>query len=697
MTKSEETSNFTANVDVHFDTDGFFQLRRLAKNPNFPDSLDVLELKMTKEAGKTSKNKLLIKDIRRVRRTFQRAVRKKEGRSEMDQSSKKEGKPNKEYHLERIEGQFICKPAFILKQKSRISTTDILIYLLADVATLFSRDYQVYKTNRTFSYARRNQHGETLEKQRQCCRDFALQDLPEPLKQAGDKVLIKMEETAAIIRNEQSSTSKRKLTSSVQSSKQATAGIILPHKLYRELYRYKKTKDKTEILKKWFPRIILTEIGEQILLKKVLPQYFIKAHQIDADKKWANNYSPTYRKIDNSMYTQYVRRSAFLNTTLERHKAWKIGDYEFPFRKNSHDLISDVSIEMPHESQATEFIDCVYQATTRFFYSPGNDGKSISKHHVAEVIDWLQTEKSNAAVFPFQYMMVCIAGTRRLFTTATILPVKKILEFCINPYGKSSSGKENKSKLLKIESERVRRLRLLKELIEACNLNVAERAKNWNLFLTVHGSTISSPDERELWRRILYGKKPNIDSPLEDIPPIELSFVVEEYLPQCLPIQPELLYCYDGEILANGNFIRFLKEYPNVLEACMERVKRNPQIISDSSGPKNLLEEYLKWWNSLSINYSEVRKSFEEAIKSFRWGTIPNASNSELTKYLQSARKMTGETLERNIRQFKSLLVECAVRCILAERAAEILLERAKVLFNQGTAFQALSGRTGVW
>lgn len=698
--RSEKNSNNAAGIDVHFESDDFFQLRRLAKNPEYPDSLDVLKLKTTQKAKNKNRDMFLIEDIGRVRRTFQRTVKRKSDQPDVNQSLKKEGKQNKEnieYHLERIEGQFICKPAFILKQKSRISTTDILIYFLADVATLFSRDYQVYKTNRTFSYARRNQHGETLEKQRQCCRDFALQGLPEPLKQAGDKVLIKMEETSSTIRNEQSRVSKTKQISSAPNSEHVADGIILPRKLYRDLYLNKKPKDKTKILKKWFSHINLNEIGAQILLKKVLLRYFIKAHQIEADKKWAYNYSPTYRKMDNTAYIQYVRRSAHLKKTLERHKAWTARNFEFPFRKNSLDTNPDIGMEVPYESKATEFTESVYRATARYFYNPNSAGKNISKRYVAEVIDWLQTEKDNAAIFPFQYMMVCIAGTRRLFTTATILPVKKILEFCRNPYGKSSSGKENKSKLLKIESERVRRLRLLKELIEACNLNATERAKNWNLFLTVHGSTISSPDERELWRRILYRKKPNIDSPLEDIPPIELSFVVEEYLPQCLPIQPELLYCYDGEILANGNFIRFLKEYPNVLEACMERVKRNPQIISDSSGPKNLLEEYLKWWNSLSINYSEVRKSFEEAIKSFRWGTIPNASNGELTKHLQSARKMTGEALERNIRQFKSLLVECAVRRILAERAAEILLERAKVLFNQGTAFQALSGRTGVW
>ena len=103
-------------------------------------------------------------------------------RSDFKASAKRRG-AKLEGRRSRDEKQFISKANFILTHRSFTAfddPEDVLLSLLADTSTLFSRSYQIYTANHEFYRGLRSQHGKTPADELRCCRSRALQTVKRP-------------------------------------------------------------------------------------------------------------------------------------------------------------------------------------------------------------------------------------------------------------------------------------------------------------------------------------------------------------------------------------------------------------------------------------------------------------------------------------------------------------------------------------
>ena len=170
--------------------------------------------------------------------------------------------------------------------------------------------------------------------------------------------------------------------------------------------------------------------------------------------------------------------------------------------------------------------------------------------------------------------------------------------------------------------EKLRRISFLHELNRACDLGMEDRAKNWNLFLGVHGTQILSKGEFALWWEIIYGGQVHGEAK-EDIPAIELTLLCVDSLKNCLPDGLESLYCYrSASFMHQGGFAEFLKQYPNVLDACVRRLRQKDWA--------EYRRRYLREWAKLECDQEAIRELCAERANSIRWGGISKGLNRKL-------------------------------------------------------------------
>ena len=97
----------------------------------------------------------------------------------------------------RDEQQFVNKTQFILQREHETCWEHLLIDLLADQTTLFSRDYQLYATDHPAYLGLRRQQGNTVQTQLQLCLDEALAKAPCEEKERYEKILRRIAQEAA--------------------------------------------------------------------------------------------------------------------------------------------------------------------------------------------------------------------------------------------------------------------------------------------------------------------------------------------------------------------------------------------------------------------------------------------------------------------------------------------------------------------
>ena len=97
----------------------------------------------------------------------------------------------------RDERPFVNKTQFILSRKQEPYGDFLLLDLLADKTTLFSRSYQVYATDHPVYLELRQQQGNTADTQLQHCLNEALAKVPSERKEHYEKLLRDIAEKAA--------------------------------------------------------------------------------------------------------------------------------------------------------------------------------------------------------------------------------------------------------------------------------------------------------------------------------------------------------------------------------------------------------------------------------------------------------------------------------------------------------------------
>lgn len=558
----------------------------------------------------------------------------------------------------RDEKPFVSKFWFILKHRdfSLFSNPkDAVLSLLADSSTLFSRSYQAYKMYHEFHRDLRLQHGKSAEDELRYCRDRALRIVRnEAQKELYEFILDHLAQMA--IREEWTlKTLENKLLLQAADSR-----IRIEKKLtgdstqfdFKNVYDpsiYDFMRDRIcAVLCEWFPDIELNSEQADLFIG-VLREYFSGPIYIQMEAREAGHFIVPYRKIDWNNFKHYLERKEKLNNAFQRLHKLKSEEYESLFLEK---LRIDTSLK--GGCKDTQSLKSIIIATKEFFEIEVDISESVC-FVVRDVDDY-----STKARFPFIYLMVCVAGTRQLFTSARAVEESQILMAC-----RRQSEKLNWKK-------RVNRIRFLHRLNLSRGLDLEERSRNWNLFLRVHGAKIESKAEFALWEAIISAK--------EDIPVIELTLLCSKYLHSCLPVEAETLYCYCScSPLHLGGFSRFMDRHPEIMKVCRERVERKDWA--------KYKRKYLEEWSRLECDPTAIQELCRSRSDLIRWGRL----NKELENFCRAeyqGNQVASDKIAERVQELKNLLVEISFREILRDEAAVILTQQAEKELSDGSDFK---------
>lgn len=613
-------------------------------------------------------------------------------RSDFKASAKRRG-AKLEGRRSRDEKQFISKANFILTHRSFTAfddPEDVLLSLLADTSTLFSRSYQIYTANHEFYRGLRSQHGKTPADELRCCRSRALQTVKSPeQRRRYELILRRLEEKAAhegrqvtelepilvfqtgpfpgsislpAVEAEDAEGVKRFLAS--------PAGHSLLYNQHKA-FIYGCAPDRLcGILHEWFPDIELKPAEEPSFALDVLWTYFAQARSIPAEKQAAGHYADSHRKIDKIHCKEYQNQKNSLKDVIQRYKKCSAADYEHIFEPDRIYEVYKTDHHLGKHPGNRTWFESICNATKEFLKSEENIAGGVEN-----IIDCIGQSGVDALEFPFHYLMVIAAGKSALFRGARTLNGTKVMSFCSAPYD---------SKLPEYE-QRIRRISCLHQLNMVCELDREARSENWNLFLTVHGTKIESKAELEMWQEILYGKasENTKKEPIEDIPAIELTLLCLECLQNCLSEEIETLYCYtNGSFMHQGGFAEFLKRHPQALNVCVERVQRK-DVSAD-------IQKYQAEWAKLDYDSAAIQKLCRKRAERIRWGNDFNQELEDFCRpFYQSEENTTKEPeqleqrVSRSVQELKTLLVEAAFRKVLNHNAAKSLAAQAEKLLSR--------------
>ncbi len=636
----------------------------------------------------------------------------------------------------RSEAPFISKPAYILNPKHRHLDEKELVALLSDSETLFSPNYQQYRTDHQFYLKYGELQGKTKEEQIIFCRERALASVPGHLKEQVVQFLIEFQELmtekrwsaqtaeenfiSEVVRRELSKDEIRRFAlwcignlCVEQTGEQTTLDeqlrkdfpeikIALTESkiLYQDLFEliqnnpdsfrneyrrilafFHSYPQAKKVLERWIPGIRIHE-DSMLDFMLALSLYLFHCKDILTVKKERGHYRRTYRKCDENNYNSYMRRQEILSDVVGRYKSWSKEDLDSAFF-NLFEFSVDSSVSKLSKIKMQEGMSTLCKLTKTYLSNSGHNVQNFNEEYAQCVIRSVYhtgseqlSHKDRIKTFPFRYMMVCIAGTSRLYSSAVTITEEDISAVIKKPYFAKPSNK----------TQRIERIRFLNKLNQICCLDREDKSKNWKYFLQVHGAAIESPAEWDLWKEIIYGYgRDDEKETYEDIPPIELTLLCSEFLRSCLPVQYQFLYCYEGGQYPHlGGFAKFLHKYSEGLRCCIQRIKTNNKKWDDP------VKAYMKYGSAHTYDIMSIQKLCEKISNKIRWKSIPGASESDLRDFCRKAHSddnSADQAITKEVANMRILLVEAAFRHILAENAEKLLRKHIIDVFNSNRDF----------
>lgn len=406
-----------------------------------------------------------------------------------------------------------------------------------------------------------------------------------------------------------------------------------------------------------------------LLPRKVLLDYRSCLYYYLPLKAETRHYRTPYFEQYVLEHSKYDSRKQLLENCEKEAAAWKKEDFKklFDFSSKSYDSSGICNEDI-------KYLDEVLGATKAFFASD-----KVKEDNLSSILENIMGyEAVDQALIPFHFLMVCVAGTARLFSMPSTLKGGKVLEACEKPYFESKSASQ----------QRISRIRFLHKLNHIYRLKKIDRSKNWKLFLQVHGAKIETREEVDLWYEILFGENTSSESPQEDIPTIELGLLCMENLNECIPIDYIRLYCcLSCHIMQRGSFRTFLGRYPTILKECAKRIQRNSPKHDWNLSKKN----YLREWQRPEYSISTIQKICRDGAKAIRWNTIEKGLNKKMEEFCISEYHkypVCPKNVAQDVEDLKSLLVEVALRIVLRDEAVDILAVQTEQCLNQNLDFK---------
>lgn len=628
----------------------------------------------------------------------------------------------------RDERLFVCKAQFILQHEHEHCWEHFLIDLLADQTTLFSRNYQIYAADHPAYLNLRRQQGSNSKEQLRLCMNKALSKAPNKEKRRYENILLLIVKKAGQdakplteleqdiinavvdwkitsrelkeflswakenVKVDEILNAVKKLLPNWEVTRQEAdyllqgclqengrTGMGLFH-FYRKLCTYFTSYGEARVvnwLNHWNPDLKLRNEDAQPFVSDVLETFFASIMALPLEKEAAGHYKARYREFDKNACLAYQKRKERIERALKKYQEGRV---EEKLIKESElpDPIVDLIGTSSKKSQIDVKEDKIAEDTREYLSFTRGGAKHFDVDLAKEAVRQTAVAADNKIeCFPMLYLMVCVAGSSQLFETCRSLGKESLQGAFEIPYHQKPARWR----------QRIHRIDFLHKLHKLCELDRDQRSASWQWFLQIHGSAIESAEEADLWRMIIYDDNEGIDfdNPKEDISPIELSLLCNDCLQTCLPIQLEYLFGYQGgSVLHMGGFAQFLQKYPDVLPACVQRIKQRPDRWKD------IQKQYLKQWSMIPCDLLEIKEQCRQGCELIRWGTLPNISREDIYEFFKSLpkNKVGKKRIMSDIEELKILLIESALRITLNEQARGVLAHKIEETWNKDSDFE---------
>lgn len=606
----------------------------------------------------------------------------------------------KQNRTSRDERFFLNKIWFVLNHWKKIDTLDLLDYFLADQRTLFFSGYQIYGMDHEYYRHLRKQQGDTLEQQRMFCRWESTKESPDDEKKIYTELLVKLEEKAD---RENWSVEKMrdKLVSYANDGRELKENYELFRKwvlddfgaeaireeishlwpewvltreeahalnrsyiekntdlrlwaIFQRLMAFETcegTERIFELLHEWEIESSLPADKRLDFVKCVLRPYLSHLIRLPLEKEAAGHYRPTYRVIDIEFCKKYRIRQKHLQEVKTEITSPDTKKYKFFLEKISK-VALDSQNRSPVRKPLTGKISEISIATTKYLKRTRSGAEHIDGEQVKRIVAQVSEQIDDMSLFPMAYLMVCVAGTSKLFSSNMSIKGETIAGVCERPYHQKPT----------VQKQRIARIRFLRELIRCCDLKEEGQKKSWELFFRIHGERILSIEEEQLWMELT--QKESKKWARINIPEIELQLLRAEYLKDCFPVFPEYLLSYrGGSVLQRGGFAAFLDRHPDVLKECVRRIQNQKMSWKD------IRKRYLDCWGALSYDLMELREVCLQASKHINLAQVLRKYAVDIQVIVDGmdAKNSVSEYVDMD--ELRQLLIELAIRKTLAEDA----------------------------
>ena len=406
-----------------------------------------------------------------------------------------------------------------------------------------------------------------------------------------------------------------------------------------------------QLLRSWGIEVSLSAEQEMFFVGEVLRPYLSHMIRLPLEKEAAGHYRSEYRIVDYEFCEEYRIRRNKLNEIKASIELPSTKEY-----KSFLEMVSNLSLDSQNRSaehkQLNGKIEEICAATIGYLKSTRSGAERVARKQVKRIIAQVSEQIGDMNLFPMAYLMVCVAGTSKLFSSNMSIKGKIIAGACEKPYHQKPAAYK----------QRIARIQLLSELMRCCDIEKDGQKENWGLFFRIHGERITSLEEIKLWTE-LKEKQPE-QWMRRNLPVIELQMMRNEFMKDCFPVFPEYLLSYrGGSVWQLGGFAAFLHKHPEVLEECVRRIQGRDVPWND------IRKSYLKCWGALSYDLIELREICLRASRHINLAQILRKHAVDLQVFIDDMDTRNAVSDRADLDELKQLLVELAIRKTLAEDA----------------------------
>lgn len=533
-----------------------------------------------------------------------------------------------------IQGALVCKPRFVTEKLPEVPVDNVLLDILCDRATLFSRSYIGYTHN----------HG---------AHRLIAADYP---RNADEKHRVFVEQTIAELQGTITDEAVRAACEKALREVDAYGRKI--HRPFRSLYDQLiaalDTKGlencRDDAVKAVFEQWQITlPLQDAEALRLYMGVYMRKFELAESAIKAAGHFKAEYTKADVEEFREYKKRKSFLGKVLLEARQ-KCRELSSPF-----DNLDQSRTRASISNKTVRGIRLELQA---YFRVMGTEVRRLDDGRIAEVLARALVQADSAA---FRFLVLCVWGRGAIFSPlpSTAARFEEYnFDFKQRCYLKEKPVAKQRMAFLRLMVAVCGRLAMERETVQV----------NLMQFLRFCGCAIRSKEEERWWEETLQA----YDLMQE---PVGIALRWHQELEQCFSVGERDLFCYEGgSPLHLGGFVDFYNRFESSI-----RNGRNYR----QEDVEALEKFYLAEWGSPNPDIAAIRQKCREASV---WMEETEQMNKWICKRdacIDTGKYGSRRHIDRN--ELRALRMECYIQSKHIEAAKRVLQDKIDLLLaNEG-------------